>query len=73
VVSEDKNARAAKAKAKDKHENEEEGLKHVAAKGRSRLQQIIEWCGADFQGMIAFDEVSIYIYIYIYIYTHTHP
>ncbi len=24
----------------------------------SRLDQILEWCGADFEGVIAFDEVS---------------
>ena len=26
---------------------------------RSRLQQIIEWCGDDFEGVIAFDEVRV--------------
>ena len=25
---------------------------------RSRLKQIIEWCGVDFEGVIAFDEVG---------------
>lgn len=27
--------------------------------GKSRLEQIVEWCGEDFAGVIAFDEVSV--------------
>lgn len=26
-------------------------------KGRSRLQQLLHWCGSDFDGLIVFDEV----------------
>ena len=26
-------------------------------KGRSRLQQLVQWCGSDFDGLIIFDEV----------------
>lgn len=26
-------------------------------KGRSRLQQLVQWCGSDFDGLIVFDEV----------------
>jgi hypothetical protein len=62
VVSEDKNARAEKTRAKTT-ENGEVGEKPVAAKGRSRLQQILEWCGPDFQGMVAFDEVRALVYM----------
>lgn len=27
-------------------------------KGRSRLQQLVQWCGPDFDGLLVFDEVS---------------
>ena len=27
-------------------------------KGRSRLQQLVQWCGADFDGLLIFDEVD---------------
>jgi hypothetical protein len=27
-------------------------------KGRSRLQQIVQWCGAEFDGLLIFDEVD---------------
>ena len=27
-------------------------------KGRSRLQQLVQWCGADFDGLLIFDEVN---------------
>ena len=26
-------------------------------KGRSRLQQLVQWCGPDFDGLLVFDEV----------------
>lgn len=28
-------------------------------KGRSRLQQLVQWCGSEFDGLIIFDEVSL--------------
>jgi hypothetical protein len=27
-------------------------------KGRSRLNQLVQWCGPDFDGLLVFDEVS---------------
>lgn len=27
-------------------------------KGRSRLQQLVQWCGSEFDGLVIFDEVS---------------
>lgn len=27
-------------------------------KGRSRLQQLVQWCGPDFDGLLIFDEVA---------------
>lgn len=30
-------------------------------KGRSRLQQLVQWCGPDFDGLLVFDEVLMYI------------
>jgi hypothetical protein len=29
-----------------------------SSKGRSRLQQLVQWCGPEFDGLIVFDEVS---------------
>ena len=31
-------------------------LRAVGKTGRSRLQQIVDWCGGDYEGVIAFDE-----------------
>jgi hypothetical protein len=31
-------------------------------KGRSRLQQLVQWCGPEFDGLIVFDEVR-YTYL----------
>jgi hypothetical protein len=31
-------------------------------KGRSRLQQLVQWCGPEFDGLIVFDEV-LYTYL----------
>ena len=31
-------------------------------RGRSRLQQLVQWCGHEFDGLIVFDEV-IFLYI----------
>lgn len=27
-------------------------------RGRSRLQQLLQWCGSDFDGLVVFDEVK---------------
>lgn len=32
-------------------------------KGRSRLQQLVQWCGQDFDGLIVFDEVT-YMFLF---------
>jgi hypothetical protein len=29
-------------------------------KGRSRMQQLVQWCGPKFDGLIIFDEVSTF-------------
>ena len=31
-------------------------LRSVGRTGRTRLEQLVEWCGSDFEGVIAFDE-----------------
>jgi len=31
-------------------------LRSVGKTGRSRLEQLIDWCGADYEGVLAFDE-----------------
>ncbi|TFL17233.1 strawberry notch-like NTP hydrolase domain-containing protein [Jannaschia formosa] len=31
-------------------------LRSIGRTGRSRLEQLVEWCGPDFEGVIAFDE-----------------
>lgn len=34
-------------------------------KGRSRLQQLVQWCGPEFDGLLIFDEVAILWMMYI--------
>lgn len=29
-------------------------------KGRSRLQQLVQWCGSGYDGLVLFDEVQFY-------------
>ncbi|UWQ19788.1 strawberry notch-like NTP hydrolase domain-containing protein [Jannaschia sp. M317] len=31
-------------------------LRSIGKSGRSRLEQLVEWCGTDFEGVLAFDE-----------------
>lgn len=33
-------------------------------KGRSRLQQLVQWCGPDFDGLLVFDEVLAFIAVW---------
>lgn len=33
-------------------------------KGRSRLQQLVQWCGPDFDGLLVFDEVLVFIAVW---------
>ena len=32
-------------------------------RGRSRLQQLVQWCGTEFDGLIIFDEVGTFTYL----------
>ena len=29
-------------------------------RGRTRMQQLVQWCGPEFDGLIIFDEVSVF-------------
>lgn len=31
-------------------------------KGRSRLQQLVQWCGSGYDGLVIFDEVQFYFF-----------
>jgi len=34
-------------------------------KGRSRLQQLVQWCGSEFDGLLIFDEVLCFFWKFI--------
>lgn len=40
-------------------------------RGRSRLQQLVQWCGHEFEGLLVFDEVMYSISVII-IWTNMH-
>ena len=37
-------------------------------KGRSRMQQLVQWCGPEYDGLIVFDEVIYFLLLIIHIY-----